>query len=54
MKIFNILLIIAGVFIFLVGLFELSQGDSSWWTQSLKGIGFVLAGIALNREKKAE
>ncbi len=48
----NRFLVIMGVILGLVGLFELFQGQSDWWLRTLQGVGIALAGVALERMRK--
>jgi hypothetical protein len=48
----NKFLIVAGVFVALSGLLELSQGKSDWWARCLQGTGIALAGVAFMRQAK--
>lgn len=46
----NRFLIVAGIFLVLGGLFELSQDKADWWLRSLQGLGIALAGVSMMRK----
>jgi len=47
----NKFLVVMGIIVLLAGLFDLWQGKNDWWLRAVQGVGFFMAGIAMQKQK---